>query len=84
MAPFSSDADMLEGFDACGELPPPGQEYLLTASPGESPGRLGGSELGVGLDTYIWLYQHSWVIPVGIVGLILIPGLIGFFLGRRR
>lgn len=51
---------------------------------------LSGNELAeVGLtkylpviDTYIWIKQHVWIVPVAIAGVLLIPGLIGYVIGR--
>jgi hypothetical protein len=52
--------------------------------------QLGGNETDASLlrkylpaiDAYIWVEQNKWVIPVGIATALLIPGLIGFLIGR--
>jgi hypothetical protein len=35
------------------------------------------------LDAYIWVKQHKWVVPVAIAAVVLVPGLIGFAIGRK-
>ncbi len=35
------------------------------------------------LEAYVWVQQNKWVIPVGIIGALLLPGLLGYRLGKR-
>lgn len=49
--------------------------------PSSTPG-IGLHRAVSALDSYIWFRRNRWVAPVAVGGLILIPSLIGFLIGR--
>lgn len=58
-------------------------------APAGPPTPSGSTAPGIGLhravsalDAYIWFRRNRWIVPAVVGGLVLIPGLVGFFVGR--
>lgn len=60
---------------------PPGTPRLPA---GQKPPGIGLQATVKPLDAFIYYREHPWILPVGIVAALAVPGVIGYYIGKRR